>query len=81
MKFLMRSNITARFLRIICNDIVTDLINTLPGNSSISTVQQATLEEAVFSENPTEEPIDWLYNNPVLYVYCISMSVPRFYPT
>jgi hypothetical protein len=29
--------------------IVMDLINTLPGNSSVNTVQHATIEEAVFS--------------------------------
>jgi hypothetical protein len=29
-------------------DIVTDLINVLPGNSSVNTVQHATIEEAVF---------------------------------
>jgi hypothetical protein len=29
--------------------IVTDLINALPGNSSVNTVQHATTEEAVFS--------------------------------
>jgi hypothetical protein len=29
--------------------IVTDLNNVLPGNSSVNTVQHATIEEAVFS--------------------------------
>jgi hypothetical protein len=29
--------------------IVMDLINVLPGNSSVNTVQYATIEEAVFS--------------------------------
>jgi hypothetical protein len=29
--------------------IVTDPINTLPGNSSVNTVQHATIEETVFS--------------------------------
>jgi hypothetical protein len=29
--------------------IVTDLINALPGNSSVNTVQYATIEEVVFS--------------------------------
>jgi hypothetical protein len=29
--------------------IVTDLINALPGNISVNTVQDATIEEAVFS--------------------------------
>jgi hypothetical protein len=30
-------------------DIVTDLINALPGNSSANTVQHATIDEAMFS--------------------------------
>jgi hypothetical protein len=29
--------------------IVTDLINALPGNSSVNTVQHATIDEGVFS--------------------------------
>jgi hypothetical protein len=44
----------------ILNDIVTDLINALTGNSSVNTVQHATIEEAVFSVDATEAPIDWL---------------------
>jgi hypothetical protein len=39
---------------------VTDLINALPGNSSLKTVQHVTIEKAVFSVGPTEAPIDWL---------------------
>jgi hypothetical protein len=31
----------------------TDLIDALPGNSSVNTVQHATIEEAVFSVDPT----------------------------
>jgi hypothetical protein len=31
------------------SNIVTDLINALPGNSSVNTVQHATMGEAVFS--------------------------------
>jgi hypothetical protein len=38
--------------------IVTDLINALPGNSSVNTVQHAIIEEAVFSIDPTDAPID-----------------------
>jgi hypothetical protein len=33
--------------------IITDLINALPGNSSVNTVQHATIEEAVFSMSST----------------------------
>jgi hypothetical protein len=39
--------------------IVTGLINALLINSSLNTVQQATTEEAVFSVDPTDAPIDW----------------------
>jgi hypothetical protein len=31
-----------------------DFINALPGNSYVNTVQQATVEEAVFSVDPTD---------------------------
>jgi hypothetical protein len=47
---------------------VTDLINALPGNSSVNTVQHATIEEAVFSVDPTDAPIDWLDNYHVICV-------------
>jgi hypothetical protein len=39
-------------------NIVTDLINALPGNSYVNMVQHATIEEAVFSVDPTDAPID-----------------------
>jgi hypothetical protein len=59
--------------------IVTDFINVLPGNSSVNTVQHATLEEAVFSVEATDEPVDCLDSGHVICVYCRSMSVPRLY--
>jgi hypothetical protein len=34
-----------------------DLVNALPGKSSVNTVQHATEEEAVFSVDPTNAPI------------------------
>jgi hypothetical protein len=40
--------------------IVTDMMNELPGNSSVNMVQHATIEEAVFSVDPTNAPIDCL---------------------
>jgi hypothetical protein len=52
--------------------IVTDLINALPGNRSVKKVQHATIEEAVFSVDPTDAPIDWLDSDHVmclLYVH------------
>jgi hypothetical protein len=45
----------------------------------VNTVQHATIEEAVFSVDPTDAPIDWLDSNHVICVYCRSMSVPRLY--
>jgi hypothetical protein len=58
---------------------VTGLINALPGNSSLNTVQHATIEEAVFSVDPTNAPVDWLNSDHVIRVYCMSMSVPQLY--
>jgi hypothetical protein len=63
---------------ILCN-IVNDLINALPGSSSVNKVQHATIEEAVFSVAPTDAPIDWLDSDHVICFYCRSMSVPRLY--
>jgi hypothetical protein len=57
--------------------IVTDLIKALPGNSSVNTDQYATIEEAVFSVDPTDVPIDWLDSDHVICVYCRTVSVPR----
>jgi hypothetical protein len=45
---------------------VTDLVNALPGNSSVNTVQHATIEEAVFSVHPTNGPTDWLDSDHVI---------------
>jgi hypothetical protein len=46
--------------------IVTDLVNTLPDNSFLNTAQHATIEEAVFSADPTDAPIDWLDSEHVI---------------
>jgi hypothetical protein len=51
---------------VILNAIVTDLINALPGNSSVNTVQHATIEKAVFSVDPTDATIDWLDSDHVM---------------
>jgi hypothetical protein len=53
--------------------IVMNLINALPGNSSVNTVQHATIEEAVFSVDPTDAPIDWLDS-----VICVSCDAYPF---
>jgi hypothetical protein len=55
------------------------MINALPGSSSLNTVQQARIEEAVFSVVLTNVPIDWLDNDHAMCVYYRSMSVPRLY--
>jgi hypothetical protein len=59
--------------------IVIDLINALPGNSSVNMVQHATIERPVFFADLTDAPIDWLDSDHVIYVYCRSMSTPRLY--
>jgi hypothetical protein len=59
--------------------IVTDLINVLPGNSSVNMVQHATIEEVAFSVDVTNTPIDWLDSDHMICVYSRSMSVPRLY--
>jgi hypothetical protein len=56
-----------------------DLMNALPGNSSVNTVQHSTIEEAVFPVDPTDAPIDWLDSDHVICIYCRSMSVTRLY--
>jgi hypothetical protein len=63
-----------RVLSISLRKIVTDLINALPGNISVNTVQHATIEEAVFSLDQTEAPID---SDHMIRVYCRSMFVPQ----
>jgi hypothetical protein len=40
------------------DSIVTDLIDALPGNRSVNTVQHATIKEATFSADLMEAPID-----------------------
>jgi hypothetical protein len=46
-----------------------DLMNMLPGSSSVNTVQHAAIEEAVFSVDPTDVPIDWLDSDHLICVY------------
>jgi hypothetical protein len=41
-------------------------MNALPGNRSVNTVEHATIEEAVFSVDPTDKPIDWLDRDHVM---------------
>jgi hypothetical protein len=49
---------------------VTDLVNALPDNSSVNTGQHATIEEVVFSVDPTDAPMDWLDNDHVICASC-----------
>jgi hypothetical protein len=65
--------------RAICYYTVTDLINLSPGNSSVNTAQHTTIEEAVFSADPTDASIDWLDSDHAICVYCGSMFVPQLY--
>jgi hypothetical protein len=62
-----------------CINILTDLIKALPGYCSVNTVQQATIEEAVFSVDPTDALLDYMDSDHVIFVYCRPMSVPRLY--
>jgi hypothetical protein len=62
---------TPSYLSKIHINIVTYLISALSGNSSVNMVQHATTEEAVFSVDPTDEPIDWLDSDHVICVYSI----------
>jgi hypothetical protein len=48
------------------HNTVMDLINALPGNSSVNMVQHSTIEETVFSADPTDAPIDWLVSDRVM---------------
>jgi hypothetical protein len=41
-------------------------INMLPVNSSVNMVPHATIEEAVFSVDATDAPIDWLDSDHVM---------------
>jgi hypothetical protein len=41
----------------------------LPCNSSVNTVQHATIEEAMFSVDLTNVPIDWPDSDHVICVY------------
>jgi hypothetical protein len=77
-----RRHTNANYLiRILIHDLntVTDLINALPGNSSINTVQHATIEEALFFVDLTDAPVEWPDSEQVICVYCSSMSVPLLY--
>jgi hypothetical protein len=57
-------------------NIVMDLIKALLRISSVNMVQHTTKEEAVFSVEPNDAPIDWMDSDHVIYVSCRSMSVP-----
>jgi hypothetical protein len=48
----------------------------VPDNSSVNTVQQATIDEAVFSVDLTNAPIDWLDS---VYVICVSCDACPFH--
>jgi hypothetical protein len=56
-----------------------DLINMLPGSSSVHMAQHATIEEAMFSVDLTDVLVDWPDSDHVICVYSRSMSVPWLY--
>jgi hypothetical protein len=62
----------------ICNIYtVTDLINVLPGNSSVNTVQHATIVEAVFPVSAvTSRNSEW-WSRDIYFLWCV--SVPWLY--
>jgi hypothetical protein len=76
---ILQSHDTHTHTHTLCVCIVTDLINALPGNSSVNMAQHGIIEEAVFSVDLTDAPIDWLDSDHVICVYCRSMSVPLRY--
>jgi hypothetical protein len=47
----------------------------MPSNSFVNTIQHAKIEEAVFSVDPTEAPIDWLDNDHVRCASCDSCPI------
>jgi hypothetical protein len=55
--------------------IVTDLINSLPGNRSVNTVQHAKIEEAVSSVDSTDAPLDWLDSDHVIRMCLLQVHV------
>jgi hypothetical protein len=44
------------------------MISELPGNSSVNIVQHAAVEEAVFSVDLTNVPVDWLDSDHMICV-------------
>jgi hypothetical protein len=60
-----------------CNNNVTDLINALPGYSSVNTVQNATIEEAVFSVFAVTSRSGGWWSRDLCFLWCV--SVPRLY--
>jgi hypothetical protein len=48
-----------------------EVINALPDNSSVNTVQHATIEEAVFFVDRIDAPIDWLDTDHMIYVFTL----------
>jgi rhodanese-related sulfurtransferase len=71
-------SISVNFMCGLMVDTVTDLVKALPDNSSVNTAQHATIEEAVFSVDLTDVPIDWLDSDHVICVYCRSMHDNSF---
>jgi hypothetical protein len=52
---------------------VKDLINALPGNSYVNTVQQASIEEAVFSVSVATSCSGVLWSRDMCFLWCVSV--------
>jgi hypothetical protein len=57
--------------------IVMDVINILPGNSSVNTVQHATIEEAVVSVSAVTSRSGGCWSCDMCFLWCV--SIPRLY--
>jgi hypothetical protein len=57
--------------------VITDMINLLPGNSSVNMVQHPTIEEAVFSVSAVTSRSDEWWSRDMCSMCCV--SVPRLY--
>jgi hypothetical protein len=68
---IINTVLTIQLVIIRWHTTVTDLTDALPGSSSVNMVQHATIEEAMFSADPTKAPRDWLGSN---HVICVTVG-------
>jgi hypothetical protein len=65
---IYRPVLITKLHRLPVNCIVTDLINALPGNSPVNTVQHATIEEAVFSVSAVTSRSDGCWSRDICFL-------------